>query len=160
MFPMVLNRVVCFLQYFSQFTLDKLLPELVAVVGTLTLLVPMHMLMIWQSWPPLYLLSDGCWDAASLLPPCMVWSSTHQVFSSCCRFIYTSQYKLLRFSNTVVHLGNIVSSDLNDSEDTLSKCRDMPMLLSQSWSRYSHQAISVLLSFSSWFCFMEYLLKI
>ena len=31
----------------------------------------------------------------------------------------------LGFSNTVVHLGNILSSDLNDSEDILSKCRDM-----------------------------------
>ena len=30
----------------------------------------------------------------------------------------------LGFSNTVVHLGNILSSDLNDSEDILSK-RDM-----------------------------------
>ena len=35
---------------------------------------------------------------------------------------------LLGFSNTVVHLGNILSSDLNDSEDILSKCRDMLML--------------------------------
>ena len=31
----------------------------------------------------------------------------------------------LVFSNTVLHLGNILSSDLSDSEDILSKCRDM-----------------------------------
>ena len=31
----------------------------------------------------------------------------------------------LEFSNTVVHLGNILSFDLNDSEDILLKCRDM-----------------------------------
>ena len=31
----------------------------------------------------------------------------------------------LGLSDTVVHLGNILSSDLSDSEDILSKCRDM-----------------------------------
>ena len=95
----------------------------------------MHMLMIWLSWPPLFSFSDRCWNAVNVLPPHMVWNSTllrHNSSSFLCMLPvhphpYTKFCGLpLEFSNTVVQLGSILSSDLSDSEDIiLHKCRDM-----------------------------------
>ena len=108
---------------------------MLATIGTVTLLVLVHMRMIWLSWPPLFPLSDRCWNAVNVclhtwfeIQPCQ--DTTHQVFCVCFQFTHTPYTKFcglpLEFSNTVVQLGSILSSDLSDSEDIiLHKCRDM-----------------------------------
>ena len=59
---------------------------------------------------------------------------------------------LLTFSNTVIHLGNILSSDLNDSADILSKCRDMLTKFNALFSCFPNLDPSVLTNLFQSYC--------
>ena len=59
---------------------------------------------------------------------------------------------LLAFSNTVMHLGNILSSDLNDSEDILSICRDMLTKFNALFSCFPNLDPSILTNLFQSYC--------
>ena len=58
----------------------------------------------------------------------------------------------LAFSNTVMHLGNILSSDLNDSADILSKCRDMLTKFNALFSCFPNLDPSILTNLFQSYC--------
>ena len=140
---MVLDKVERFLQCCLLFIIDKFLLVLdlrQPGIGTLTLLVLMHMWMIIGNLGPLCFLSQTdttemlwmfCLHTWFEIQPCQ--DTTHQVFCVCFQFTHTPYTKFcglpLEFSNTVVQLGSILSSDLSDSEDISHKCRDMLSLM-------------------------------
>ena len=67
---------------------------------------------------------------------------------------------------TVIYLGNILSSDLDDSEDILSKCRDMLTKFNALFSCFPNLDPSILTNLFQSYCLssrvgtMEYLLQI
>ena len=101
MSPMVLDKVMCFLQYFSELRQqgvgcywNSYFAGAYAYADDLAILAPSasalrRMLRCCESFASLHGLKFN--PAKS--------HTTHQVFSSYCRFIYTSQYKLLWYTS-------------------------------------------------------------